>query len=38
MDATNKMDGETMREWGKEIQMDEAVIKKIDAIWDKLFA
>lgn len=37
LDATNKMDGETTREWGREIQMDEAVKDRIDAIWDMMF-
>jgi len=35
-DATNKWPGETDREWGKPIVMDEKVIKKVDAIWDSL--
>ena len=35
-DATNKMPGETDREWGTPIVMDEAVKAKIDAIWDEL--
>jgi len=36
MDATNKMPGETNREWGRAIIKDADVVKKIDAIWDKL--
>ncbi|TBR42858.1 4-hydroxy-3-polyprenylbenzoate decarboxylase [Marinomonas agarivorans] len=36
MDATNKLPGETDREWGTAIVMDEAVKQKIDAIWDTL--
>jgi len=36
MDATNKMGGETTREWGRPIVKDPAVIQKIDDIWDKL--
>ncbi len=36
MDATNKWPGETDREWGRAIVKDEAVVKKIDEIWDKL--
>ena len=36
LDATNKMPGETSREWGKPIKMDAAVVEKIDAIWDDL--
>ena len=36
-DATNKWQGETEREWGKPIVMDEAVKKRVDDIWDELF-
>ena len=36
-DATNKWPGETQREWGKPIVMREDVIKKVDAMWDRLF-
>ncbi|UAA39211.1 4-hydroxy-3-polyprenylbenzoate decarboxylase [Paraneptunicella aestuarii] len=36
MDATNKLPGETDREWGVPIVMDEAIKEKIDAIWDEL--
>ena len=36
MDATNKMPGETDREWGEPILMDSAVKQRIDDIWDKL--
>lgn len=36
MDATNKWPGETDREWGTPIVMDEAVKQRIDMIWDKL--
>jgi len=36
MDATNKMPGETDREWGEPIVMDEAVKKRVDDIWDSL--
>jgi 4-hydroxy-3-polyprenylbenzoate decarboxylase len=35
-DATNKMPGETTREWGSPIAMDQATIEKIDRIWDEL--
>lgn len=35
-DATNKIDGETDREWGKLIAMDEDVIKAVDEKWAKL--
>ena len=36
MDATNKMPGETDREWGEPIVMDKAVQQRIDALWDEL--
>ena len=36
LDATNKMDGETNREWGHEISMDKGVVKRIDDIWNSL--
>lgn len=36
MDATNKMPGETDREWGVPIVMDEDVKKRVDDIWDSL--
>jgi len=36
LDATNKWPGETDREWGKKIAMDQQVIDKIDKIWDSL--
>ncbi|MEH6445376.1 MAG: 4-hydroxy-3-polyprenylbenzoate decarboxylase [Oceanospirillaceae bacterium] len=36
LDATNKWQGETTREWGEPIAMDKAVIAKIDDIWQKL--
>jgi 4-hydroxy-3-polyprenylbenzoate decarboxylase len=36
-DATNKWPGETQREWGRPIVMREDVIKKVDAMWDRLF-
>lgn len=35
-DATNKFPGETDREWGTPISMDENVKKHIDDIWDSL--
>ncbi|MDZ7661549.1 4-hydroxy-3-polyprenylbenzoate decarboxylase [Thiohalophilus sp.] len=35
-DATNKWPGETRREWGRPISMDESVKQRIDAIWDEL--
>lgn len=36
MDATNKMPGETDREWGVPIVMDEDVKKRVDDIWGSL--
>ena len=36
MDATSKWPGETTREWGRPIIKDEAVVKKVDEMWDKL--
>ncbi|RKZ93518.1 MAG: 4-hydroxy-3-polyprenylbenzoate decarboxylase [Gammaproteobacteria bacterium] len=36
MDATNKWPGETDREWGRAIEKDEEVVKKVDAMWDEL--
>jgi len=36
IDATNKWPGETQRDWGRPIAMDEAVKKRIDALWEKL--
>lgn len=36
MDATNKWEGETTREWGTPIVMDEAVKQSVDEIWDEL--
>ncbi|WPL16583.1 3-octaprenyl-4-hydroxybenzoate carboxy-lyase [Thiorhodovibrio winogradskyi] len=36
MDATNKWPGETSREWGRPIQMDQSVRARVDAIWDQL--
>ncbi len=37
-DATNKWPGETSREWGRPIVMSPEIIKKVDSIWDSLFA
>ncbi len=34
LDATNKMAGETDREWGTKIAMDEKVIEEVTAKWD----
>lgn len=36
MDATNKWPGETTREWGTPISMDDATKAKVDAIWEEL--
>ena len=36
IDATNKIDGETTREWGTPIVMKPEVVTKIDEIWDDL--
>jgi 4-hydroxy-3-polyprenylbenzoate decarboxylase len=36
MDATNKWPGETTREWGTPIVMDDAVKRKVDAMWQDL--
>lgn len=36
LDATNKWQGETMREWGRIITKDAKVVAHIDDIWDEL--
>lgn len=36
LDATNKMPGETSREWGRPIHMSPEVIKRIDELWPHL--
>jgi 4-hydroxy-3-polyprenylbenzoate decarboxylase len=36
MDATNKMPGETNREWGTPIVMDADVKDRVDAMWESL--
>jgi 4-hydroxy-3-polyprenylbenzoate decarboxylase len=36
LDATNKLPGETTREWGTPITMDQSVKDKIDSIWSEL--
>jgi 4-hydroxy-3-polyprenylbenzoate decarboxylase len=36
LDATTKFPGETNREWGRQIRMDQAVIDKVDAMWSEL--
>ncbi|ADJ29650.1 4-hydroxy-3-polyprenylbenzoate decarboxylase [Nitrosococcus watsonii] len=35
-DATHKWKGETQREWGQPITMDNAVKKRVDEMWDRL--
>jgi 4-hydroxy-3-polyprenylbenzoate decarboxylase len=36
IDATNKWPGETQRSWGRPIAMDQAVKRRIDALWLEL--
>jgi 4-hydroxy-3-polyprenylbenzoate decarboxylase len=36
IDATNKWPAETARQWGVPIQMDDATLRRIDAIWQTL--
>ncbi len=36
IDATHKWPGETTRQWGTPIRMDEAVKRRIDALWSDL--
>ena len=36
LDATNKIGGETAREWGKPIRMTDEVKARVDQIWDQL--
>lgn len=36
LDATNKLPGETNREWGEPIQMDPKVKQRIDSLWTEL--
>lgn len=36
MDATNKWEGETTREWGEPISMDAGVKARVDELWDSL--
>jgi len=36
IDATNKWPGETAREWGRPIRMNQSVKDRVDAIWDDL--
>ena len=34
LDATNKWEGETTREWGNEIRMDQSVVDEVTRKWD----
>ncbi|WP_261894743.1 4-hydroxy-3-polyprenylbenzoate decarboxylase [Vibrio cyclitrophicus] len=36
LDATNKWEGECLREWGVPITKDPGLVKKIDSIWEQL--
>ncbi|MDC9720139.1 MAG: 4-hydroxy-3-polyprenylbenzoate decarboxylase [Gammaproteobacteria bacterium] len=36
MDATHKWEGETTREWGRTITMDQSVVARVDELWDEL--
>ncbi|MBI1235834.1 MAG: UbiD family decarboxylase [Alphaproteobacteria bacterium] len=36
LDATNKMDGETNREWGDKLDMDEETKRRVDEMWEAL--
>ena len=36
LDATDKIGPETKREWGEVMTMDEAVVKRVDELWEKL--
>jgi 4-hydroxy-3-polyprenylbenzoate decarboxylase len=36
IDATNKLPGETQREWGRPIAMDDATRARVDVIWQQL--
>ena len=36
MDATSKWPGETTREWGVPIKMDDEILAKVDAYWSEL--
>jgi 4-hydroxy-3-polyprenylbenzoate decarboxylase len=36
LDATDKFPGETNREWGRQIRMDQTVVDKVDAMWGEL--
>ncbi len=36
-DATNKWPGETAREWGQPIRMDDAVRERVDRLWERIW-
>jgi 4-hydroxy-3-polyprenylbenzoate decarboxylase len=36
LDATNKWEGETTREWGTPIVMDKAIKERVDNLWSTL--
>ena len=36
LDATNKWEGETSREWGRVIKMDDEIKNRVDTIWQDL--
>ncbi|MEI6200397.1 MAG: UbiD family decarboxylase, partial [Enhydrobacter sp.] len=36
LDATDKWPGETNREWGRQIKMDQSVVEKVDKMWGEL--
>ncbi len=36
LDATDKLPPETKRDWGREIRMDDDVIKRVDEMWERL--
>ncbi|MBI1263745.1 MAG: UbiD family decarboxylase [Alphaproteobacteria bacterium] len=36
LDATNKWDGETNREWGEKLFMEQEIIDRVDAMWGEL--
>jgi 4-hydroxy-3-polyprenylbenzoate decarboxylase len=35
-DATHKWPGETQREWGRPIEMDPSVKRRVDELWEEL--
>ena len=37
LDATTKIGGETDREWGRVLDMDPEVVRRVDELWPKLF-